>query len=599
MEASQQAGGEMQGNTVGKRERGRRRERSEELAVLEAREPLRRRILAVLADGPLVSSAIAEEIEARRESVSRKLTELHEEGLVRRASGGLDRRRRTYSITPQGELELSEHRAFLAPDPVPAAVATDEANAYLCSALQRAVALRRSSNRRSEAIERLNVVREEAEAAGSEAVALEALVELATTYRQDRQLHPLEHVLKRMEEIARGSAGLGADLAVPAAAHLEYTMGRLGDLKGEDHITRANHLIAAVSLYGQLVQKAEAPVATQWTSRRAWSVISLSVNLRKQSKLDEALSIAVAALKLFDELEDPYGRSFCFFSFGFCLRLLGRFDVSWTCLNHAHDLAKENGFERFRADALMQMGEVRRCQGHVEEAREILTEALAQASGLGLLVTEAFAQSSLGAAEHQRQEFAAAETALERAQGLFEASEHHEGLALNERRRAAVAQRLMPNPSRGDARGIERLIRRAKERYTHLRSPAGIVACEIEEGRLRLKRDAKGLKSVLETLQAMYLSDHQRKYVELDPWVPLVFEDFAEELGDEDMKMRSAAIREGAAKRLEEGEDPEIQLLAAEFGQLERADAERSALGDEMGGEARRDLGHDLSVAFA
>lgn len=599
MEASEQAGRRERAGAEAGDEREQRRRRSEKLAALEEREPLRRRILEVLAKGPMGFSAIAEEVEARPESVSRKLTELRGKGLVQRLSGGLDRRRRTYSITPQGELALSEHRAFGASEPAPGPASAAEAEAYLCSALERAVAMRRRSNRRSEAIERLKVIREQAEQAGSEAIALEALVELATTLRQDRRLDPLERVLERMNEIARGSAGARAELALPAAAHLEYTLGRLGDLKGEDHRARANHLIAAVSLYGQLVRKAEDSVATQWTSRRAWSVISLAVNLRKQSKLDEALSIAVAALKLFDELEDPYGRSFCFFSFGFCLRLLGRFDASWACLNQAHELATENGFERFRADALMQMGEVRRCQGHVEEAGEILAEALAQAAGLGLRVTEAFAQCSLGAAEHQRQEFAAAQAALERAQGLFEASGHREGLALNERRRAAVAQRLVPNPSRGEARGIEKLIRRAKERYTSLRSPAGIVACEIEEGRLRLKRDAKGLGPVLETLRAMYLSEHQRKYVELDPWVPLVFEDFAEELGDEDMKMRSASIREAAARRLEEVEEPEIQLLATELGGPETAGAERSTLGDEMGGEPRRDLGHDLSVAFA
>lgn len=595
MEASGRAGRQDRAE----REQGRRRRRSEELGALEGREPLRRRILEVLADGPLASSAIAEEIEARRESVSRKLTELRDEGLIEGASGGLDRRRRTYSITAQGELELSEHRAFGPSDPTPEPASTAEANAYLCSALQRAVGMRRRTNRRSEAIERLNVICEQAEAASSEAIALEALVELATTFRQNRQLDPLEHVLERMEAIARGSAGMGAELAVPAAAHLEYTMGRLGDLKGEDLLTRANHLTAAVSLYGHLVQQAEAPVVTQWTSRRAWSVISLAVNLRKQSKLDEALSIVAAALKLFDELEDPYGRSYCFFTFGFCLRLLGRFDASWTCLNQAHKLAEEQGFERFRADALMQMGEVRRCQGYAEEARAILGEALAQASGLGLLVTQAFAQSSLGAVEHQEQDFTTAQAALERAGELFAQSEHPEGLALNERRQAAVAQRLVPEPSKAAAHSIEGLIGRAKERYTRLRSPAGIVACEIEEGRLRLKRDGKGLEKVLETLQAMYLSDHERGFVELDPWVPLVFEEFAKELGDDDMLMRSASIRNKSAERLEDSGGAEIQLLAAQLGQLEEGEEERSALSAEMGGEARRDLGHDLSLAFA
>lgn len=150
------------------------------------------------------------------------------------------------------------------------------------------------------------------------------------------------------------------------------------------------------------------PASADWFRSQAWSVISLAGNLRKQTRLERALRLATIAKRSFDSLEDEYGQAQCLFMFGFCLRLLGEFREASACLDHAYRLAEDNCFERARADTLMQIGEVRRCLGDLDEAREFLNEALERADGMRLLVTQAFAQSTLGAVEFQKQEYAEA-----------------------------------------------------------------------------------------------------------------------------------------------------------------------------------------------
>ena len=160
---------------------------------------------------------------------------------------------------------------------------------------------------------------------------------------------------------------------------------------------RAKRLTSAATLYGQMAETPSYGSASEWRERQAWSIASLASNLRARSRLDRAMQEAACALRVFEDLENPYGRSHCYFQLGFCLRLLGDFDGAWIWLNEANALAAEHSFEPFRADAQMQLGEVLRCRGETEEARARLEESLARAENMGLSITQAFAQSALGA----------------------------------------------------------------------------------------------------------------------------------------------------------------------------------------------------------
>jgi len=532
---------------------------------------------------------LARKVGARQESVSRKLRALRDDDLVTASRSRGDKRRVRYSLTPQGEVELSRLRAFGEPENAPPPPSDDEAVEFLQSALKSAVTMRRRTNRLSDAVERLEVVLEQAEQRQAHKLSLEALAELATTLRQNRQTEDLRHALARMEAMALGTDDVEAELVLPAAAHLEYALGRLGDLGTEDPQGRADHLTAAISLYGQLAHRASAAEERAWLERRAWSVISLAGNLRKRSRFEDSLSYAAAAKRMFDEFEDPYGRSHCLFMFGFCLRLLGDFDEAWACLDEAYRLADANAFERARADSLMQMGEVRRCQGDVKEARMLLNEALGQADRLELLVTKAFAQSAMGAVEYQEERFADAFASLALAQKMFSRCKHVEGVALNGRRQATVARRLAGMKAGPTQRSVADLIAFAYRRYTNLNSPAGVAACEIEQGRLQMIRRHGHVSETIEKLKALLQANRQREILELDPWVPHVLNDFAREAEDDALVTQANEVLESAGKRLADRAAQGVERLTGvvDWGKLED-DGEGNALAAEMGSETRR-----------
>ena len=565
-----------------------RKEREAAVEVVE-REPLIKQLLEALAAAPSTPTELARRVGARKESVSRKLRVLRDDELVTAARNSGDKRQVRYSLTPQGEAELSRLRAFGVPEQAPPPPDHAEVVQFLRSALRSAIDMRRRTNRLSDAVERLEVVFEQAEQYRAPEVSLEALTELATTLRQDRRTEELQHALDRLEAIALGTDGVKAELVLPAAAHLEYALGRLGDLGKEDVRGRANHMTAAISLYGQLAHSAEAGEEDAWLERRAWSVISLAGNLRKQSRFEDSLSYAAAAKRMFDDLDDPYGRSYCLFMFGFCLRLLGDFDEAWACLDEAYRLADANAFERARADSLMQMGEVRRCQGDVEEARMLLNDALGQADRLKLLVTKAFAQSAMGAVEYQEERFADAYASLALAQKMFTRCKHVEGVALNARRQATVARRLAGMKAGQSQRSVADLIAFAYKRYANLNSPAGIAACEVEQGRLQMIRRRGRVGEVIEKLKSLLHTNRQREILELDPWVPHVLDDFAREADDETLAAQTSKVLETAGERLADRAAQGVERLTGvvDWGRLEE-DGEANALAAEMGGEARR-----------
>jgi hypothetical protein len=310
---------------------------------------------------------------------------LREAGLVGcEGDDPADRRRVRYYLTEAGETQLNKFYAFGDPKDDPPPAPTDEQTRELLrSAIDRAVRIRREANRLGEAAARLQGVIREAEKVGAYDLALEAMVELAKTVRQNRRPDKQdelracqEGLIDRLNAIALESApAYEAEFALPAAAHLKYTLGRSGERRGEDLSTREAHLTAACSLYWQLVRNTSMPASAEWFRRQAWSVISLAGNLRKQTRLERALRLATIAKRSFDSLEDEYGQAQCLFMFGFCLRLLGEFREASACLDRAYQLAEHNSFERARADTLMQMGEVRRCLGWTTSSSKTRTRS--------------------------------------------------------------------------------------------------------------------------------------------------------------------------------------------------------------------------------
>ena len=498
---------------------------------------------------------------------------------------------REYVLTAQGEAQLSRYRAFGAvepdaPDPTP-----EEVLSYLASALARAVRLRREANELSDAAGRLRLIIEQAEKVGADDLAVEAIAELITTLRQSRETEQVDVLLDRLERIALGQDDrTGATLALPAAAHRYYALGRLRREHGDDPSIRARHLTSAENLYAELATASSGSATAAWRRRQAASIISLASNLRERSEFEQALRHAWDALRLYNELEDPYGRSRCLFMFGFCLRLQGEFDGAWACLERSDKLAHRHSFQRFKADALMQMGEVRRCQGRVDEARELLDEALQRAARMDLIVTQAFAQSGLGAVEYQQQRMKEAKAAFDQADRLFVACHHREGLALNARRRAVVARRAASAGQRGTLKLAGELIRSALGYYRDLNSPAGLAACEIESGRLHILHHGS-VSSAVPLLTSRLNDRGQRHLLQLDPWVPRVLHTFAHEVEDSDFIDRTDRLLE-VSEQQQADRAPTVEQLAGsgiERGSIPLAESRtREPFVDEMGGEPRR-----------
>ena len=556
---------------------------------LDRREPLRRRILEALAESPATPVELADSVSAAKESTSRTLQSLLKGGLVQIGEVEGDRRMRLYALTPEGEARLSKQRAFGAPTDPPTPPSDEETVRFLREALGAAVRMRRETNALENAGDRIRLVCDEAHRLEMPEIELEAMAELVTTMRQERQLDAMASLLDTLQELALGRhQSQDPTLALPAAAHREYALGRLPEIHGgADPCVRARHLDAAQTLFGQLARSSDSQRASAWREREAWSVISLASNLRERSKLEEALEKTDWAMSLFAALDDPYGRSRCLFMYGFCQRLMGDFDHAWLRLTDAHQLATAHDFQRFRADSLVQMGEVRRCQGEIVEAEALLREALQRSESMNLVVTQAFAQSALGAVAYEEERFAEAQHALCAADKLFDICRHDEGHALNDRRQAVVERRLASAGRRGQLSVARRFALKALERYQQLHSPAGMVACEIEYGRLEMMGSGRADQQVTRLIRRLD-DTRQLNLLELDPWVPKVFVRFAEELGNASLGERARHLMQAGERRLADWTGNGVSGQAADWIDGARQQVvRRRYVGFEMGGEAR------------
>lgn len=570
---------------------------------LERREPLQRRVLEALAEGSCTPTELAERISTPKESVTRQLGRLREQGLVSYREVPGDARKRHYAMTVSGEIQLSQHRAFGAETTRPDEPTDEEIIDFLLAALRAAIVLRRKAKTLDDVIVRLERIVQQAHVANANEVALEATIELITTLRQDQRWDRAREILSEVDRISRGLVAEAGTAVVPAAiAHREYTLGLISSQE-RDRVTGAKHLVFAAELYDQFADLPPYGAPAEWRERQAWTLIGLANNLRAQSQYEQAMRASGEALRLFDELSDHYGRSRCLFTFGFCLRLLGDHANAWIYLDDSHNLAAEHGFERFQADSLMQMGEVRRCQGRLEEATELLTESQQRAANLDFTVTQAFALSALGAVHYQHREMEQSALALGQAQRLFEHNRHLEGAALNARRHATVARRMARIEA--DRREVARLITNACERYVALRCPAGVAAAEIEWGYLEItgRGDPNEAASRLTTL----LSDpRQRVLIEYDFWVPRVLQSFAGRVDNGTLFGRTAELVQSAQRRAQEAHIAIRETIAA-IGVHAPQDDEDPVTApeltsvDEMGGESRHylaDVGACQPICF-
>jgi DNA-binding MarR family transcriptional regulator len=567
--------------------------------LLEEREPLRARILDQLAEKPATPTELARRLHVHKESISRILKVLREEALVEIRLVPGDRRRRRYVLTPAGSVELSRHHAYGEAPPPVEKPSSAETLAFLRSALEASVQMRRTGNSLNEAAERQRRILREAQKEGQGHLVVEVMHELATTLRQAREESMVEELVAGLDKIALGRAEYkDPELPLQAAAHRAYALGRLREGEDVELAARLNHLIVAAGNYRDLAKGSSPLPSIRWRERQAWSMISLAANLRAGSRVEDALRVANGALDLFEEIEDPYGRSHTLFLIGFCLRLLADYDSAWFWLSEANALAEEHSFERFQADSLLQIGEVLRFRGDLENAGSALLESRERAMRMGLKVIQAYSHSALGALAFQRGELRDAQLELNRAQEQFSGIINreglvlraNEGLALNERRLATVTRLLSKQGEtvrerEAAHRAAERHALAAEEYYYARRKPAGVVASKIEQDRLRMDEDREPVMvaELLDLLEGQE-RERERRCLELDPWVPRLLNIYSGESQSAPLKERSLQLLEKARRRLGE----EVQRVMTRQPVTRPAtEAHHQDQADEMGGEAR------------
>jgi DNA-binding MarR family transcriptional regulator len=526
-----------------------KRERAE-IARLE-KQPLRRRLLLALAKDAASPTDLARLVGARKESVSRKLAELSAAGFVRSEKDPDDGRQLVYFLTLAGRSEAGRHLSLGKDDPLPPRPDREHFEAFVREAIDAAVSLRRRSNSLEDAIDRLQEIHRQCMAAGLYPLALEALIELAATQRQDRRKGEFDRSIRELERIVSGETAFDATLILPASAHLEYERGRAGDLRPGEEAERIEHLHGAKSTFGTLLRDRPGPGDTAWARRRAWSFASLAGIYRNQSQYQQALEHAGHGLRGFEELEDDYGMAYCWFLFGFLLRLLRRFDEASSCLRIAYGIAAREGnaFERLLANSLVQMGDVERCQGHTVESQVTLAKAIDLAQPMKMALTRAFACSATGAAQFQEGDYELARATLDSVQPVFEQLKHPHGIALNAQRQATVARHLSYEGMKIDAPRTKELLRIAQATYRELNSPTGVAACEIEKGWMRTYSPSCGrvapVVKNLDRLVAKLVTPDPRltETWMQDAWFPVMLQDF--------VKASSAEVKKTAPDLIE------------------------------------------------
>jgi DNA-binding MarR family transcriptional regulator len=565
---------------------------------LEQEEPLLPRILNALATESLTPTVLADQLGARKESVSRLLKDLRKEDLVEIHRVAGDRRRRRYALTVRGEVELRQHNSYGDPGPEPVELNREQTTSFLHAALLHSVRMRRQNNELTEAVDRQRKVLREARKIRDGELVLESMHELATTLRQQGEEAEVKALLDELEEVALGrSAFTDPSLPLQAAAHRSYALGRLGESKPTGQGNRANYLITALTHYCELAKGSPGGSSRKWRERQAWSAYSLAASQRSASQLDDSLRTATAALHLFEKIEDDHGRSHCLFLLGFLLRLLGDLDGASELLGDAHELASKGSYARLQVDSLMQIGEVYRGRGRFDEARAALDESRKRAAKMGLPVTEAFAYTALGAVAFDQYRWLEAQVELQRAQEKFKQTRHRygEGGALNAWRYSVAARFGFKEAEHGNLKLARQLNDSAHALYFNMRRPAGVVACSIEHDRLRM---CEGLapEKIGSLIDLIDNKDRERSCLELDPWVPPLLVRFAEETENEGLVTRARQVLRSGEEKLKESLRQAMEILGSEVSP--HSQSLPAAHTNEMGAETR-ELREESVPAYA
>lgn len=552
----------------------------------EQEEPLLRRLLAYLAEAPATPTTLAQQLQARKETISRLLKDLRESGVVeaRRVPG--DRRRRRYSLTATGEVELRRHYSYGDPGPAPVEPSHEETIRFLYSGLRRSVELRRQDNQLLAAADRQRKILKQAQRLNDGELILDTTHELATTLRQVGQVDEVDELLNDLNEVALGRASYeGSGLSLQASAHRSYALGRKEESVAARQGERMSLLITATTNYCELARGSSAGSPSRWRERQAWSAYSLAANMRAASRLDDALRIATSSLELFEKIDDLYGRAHCHFLIGFCMRLMGDFHDAGNWLDQAHRLAGEGSYERLRIDSLMQIGEVHRCRGELAQARAALERSRNQAEAMNLSVTQAFAQSALGSVAFGQGRWLEAQRELGKAEEKFVSAPHWEGQALNARRLAIAARFVFKKTQSGDLQLARRFNDEAQGLYRDPNRPAGVVACSIEHDRLRM---CEGLppNTIDNLLDLIENRSSERECLELDPWVPPILVAFADETQNGRLISRAREVFDAAREKRVESLERAVAIVGGNAKAAIDEQSHQSEI-DEMGGETR------------
>jgi DNA-binding MarR family transcriptional regulator len=554
---------------------------------------VRASVLRALASGPATPTAIADQSCRAAAVVSRALKQLRNEDLVTAEPDPDDKRQLIYDLTDAGEAQAAEIVAFTDAPAAEPSVDREVMAAALREALDAAVTLRRHTGECKDVLARLKAIADHARRAKTPDVHVQALNEILTTLRQDGQTVAYEPELGRLEEIATGKdETIPARFAFCAVAHLEYQLGRHPN---RSVAVKAGHLVAAHNHFRRL---ADDTGDDYWRSREAWAHAALADNYRQQSTLDAAVVSARAALSMFKKLDDPYGLARCHFMLGFCMRLMGRFEHARQELLEAKDLTDEHGFRAFGTYTLMQLGEVYRCLGQLDQASTHLSKAREQATDLRLTLTGAFADTALAATMHQQgHNKNDALKSLDRAQDAFAACHFDDGLALSLRRRSVVLRERSATAANLDY--AQQCVDQARKLYTAIMSPAGIAACHIEDGLLAAKR-GRATNQSCTRLVKLCKRPMMGYWIERDPWVPIMLRHFAEQTGHEELKdvaagmlIRNAELTSGSATH---GSDKRSDETNVAVSRPSLASVSSTHV-DHMGGEHRRVSVNSMAAA--
>jgi tetratricopeptide (TPR) repeat protein len=476
---------------------------------------LRSQILTLLAEAKeSTPSEVATTLNRSTTVVSRVLTTLLESELVAFESDPNDGRIRHYRLSTSDA--VSEEGEVKPPS------AAEEERQYLRLVIAAAVSARRSTNDLGYAVDRLERALEQATEVEANDLALIARRELVTTLRQAGRDAEVQPHLDALAEIAAGKVGVEADLVAPATACLDYELGRHDPLPTRQ---RLDHLTTAATVFARCDQLDE---AHDWAPREGWALLGSAELWRQQTNFGAAFDYAKRAESVFAAYGDTYGSAEATRMQGLCQRLRGNFSEAIAVLRRADDLAKVDSADRCRADVLLQLGDALRCTGELTAAAETLSEAAEIAGEIGRTRTFGFSLTALAAVRYASGELDQAWDYATKAEQQLASSPP--GRALNARRQAVIARELAANgdPTKWD-QSVD-FFRQSMAQYRTLQSPAGIAACLVGLGKVYEKQGVPD--PAIDDLVDVASSRAGRILIPIDPWIPNLMQQWAEESGD-------------------------------------------------------------------